>query len=669
MRRVKEVFQEERGASALYFALVLFVLMGIGAIAIDGSNAYAQRRRMQTAADAAAMSGTQVLALGGDVAAIDAEVKDMAVANGVGNLTWTRSTDSKSIQFSGSSNLGIAWDYTADQKGINVSLSNDYDTFFARILGYNTLTSTALSNAGYEPIVSVDNLIPLAINGCDCVNFEEVPVQIDESDFASQILALYQIGNATYSSINYTFYLKDLDPAYPGTTANRPYYMFYVPDSAGTFTEYGDNTARALLQVVNVNGDGFIADLFFSGRTSTPPDTQSPQCTGTCSDTTDWHYYTTTTGTLTGLPNTRYAGAVLNVTRRGAALQVGTNAHLQSPQPHLGATGSLTLDVLQQPTTGITLQAHNETSTNEMTLTNEESQSECELYPIALNTTSLNGIAVGTSIVDIYNGVQPGNFGWLTWAGAPNTPTLITSLTPPGDSYTYVNPNDAADTMVSVGDWVQGSPGVANASGVRNALNTLKTMDITVPVWDQATGTGNNALYHVTDFATVRITDYKLPNQNRITATFLGYNTACTTIPTPIPPDNPNDKTPCQLAWLDWDDGIASNSEVVNYLNNTGLSGVQTVGDTVPAGPAVEKVQQVTNALDAWLNKPMTMVLYDDGNQANGYQICGFAEFTMTDYDFSSLPKWIQGEFNLSVTRGATDPTAQDYGLRGIRFQ
>jgi len=34
--------------------------------------------------------------------------------------------------------------------------------------------------------------------------------------------------------------------------------------------------------------------------------------------------------------------------------------------------------------------------------------------------------------------------------------------------------------------------GVSNSSSVREALDTLKTIDIDVPVWDTATGSGNN---------------------------------------------------------------------------------------------------------------------------------------------------------------------------------
>jgi hypothetical protein len=146
-----------------------------------------------------------------------------------------------------------------------------------------------------------------------------------------------------------------------------------------------------------------------------------------------------------------------------------------------------------------------------------------DLYPIALHDRTLVGVPVGAILHDIYNGVQPGNFGWLTWAGSPSEPTLVKSLTPPGNSSTYVNPNNPRDHVVSVGDWVQGKPGISNSRGVRTELDALKRIDITVPVWDQAIGTGNNSLYHVVGFARVRILNYQLPHQNRITARFLGF--------------------------------------------------------------------------------------------------------------------------------------------------
>ena len=147
----------------------------------------------------------------------------------------------------------------------------------------------------------------------------------------------------------------------------------------------------------------------------------------------------------------------------------------------------------------------------------------CPLYPIALSAQSLASVTAGTILTNIYNGTQPGNFGWLSWTSDPDEPTLINSLTQPGDSYTYNNPDTASDHQLNAGDWVTGKPGVSNGKHVRAALDVLKGVTIVVPVWDQARGQGENAAYHIVRFAFVQILSYQLPAQNRITAQFLGY--------------------------------------------------------------------------------------------------------------------------------------------------
>jgi PKD repeat protein len=161
----------------------------------------------------------------------------------------------------------------------------------------------------------------------------------------------------------------------------------------------------------------------------------------------------------------------------------------------------------------------------------------CELYPIALHVDTLAGVEVGEEIEDIYNGDGPGNFGWLSWTGDPSTPTLVESLTPPGDSDTYLNPYDAADHVLSVGDWVYGKPGVSNAKALRTALDNLESYVITVPVWDDAEGQGRNVEYHIVGYARVQITDYRLPGHDRISAIFRGYTDCGASCPNPAPID------------------------------------------------------------------------------------------------------------------------------------
>jgi VCBS repeat-containing protein len=160
--------------------------------------------------------------------------------------------------------------------------------------------------------------------------------------------------------------------------------------------------------------------------------------------------------------------------------------------------------------------------------------SSCELYPIALHTQTLAGVAAGTSIPNILNGTQPGAFGWLSWTGDGGEPTLVASLTPPGNSATYTNPSDPTDHVLSIGDRVRGRPGVANSKALRAALDRLTTVDITVPVWDTTAGSGSTTTYHVTNFARLRLSAYQLSDTDRIAARFLGY-AACGDLPPPTP--------------------------------------------------------------------------------------------------------------------------------------
>ena len=86
----------------------------------------------------------------------------------------------------------------------------------------------------------------------------------------------------------------------------------------------------------------------------------------------------------------------------------------------------------------------------------------------------------------------------------------------------YINPNDPNDHIVSIGDWIEGKPGVSNAKKVRDALSELTSIDIVVPVWDATQGNGANTIYRVSGFATVRVLNFELPGQDQITVQYLG---------------------------------------------------------------------------------------------------------------------------------------------------
>ncbi|MFQ6015727.1 MAG: hypothetical protein ACE5NP_09830, partial [Anaerolineae bacterium] len=100
-----------------------------------------------------------------------------------------------------------------------------------------------------------------------------------------------------------------------------------------------------------------------------------------------------------------------------------------------------------------------------------------------------------------------------------------------------------------------------------------------------------------------------------------------------------------------------------------GNSGEWEVGDWVYSGPGVKSSSQVETALDNWIGEHVTIIIYDD-TQGSGsglqYHIAGFAEFILTDYDFTNSPKWIEGSFQQWV--GPGDFGGGDYGLFTVRF-
>ncbi len=146
----------------------------------------------------------------------------------------------------------------------------------------------------------------------------------------------------------------------------------------------------------------------------------------------------------------------------------------------------------------------------------------CPIYPIALPQAALAGKQPGDVIQQLPRGTGAGNFSWLTWTGAVDAPTLAASLMPPGDSDRYVNPDDAIDHQLNLGDWAQGASGSMNASAVRDRLDALKTQDIILPAWDSSRGHGSKFDYRVQRFVSVRLRDYQLTGNGWLSFEYKG---------------------------------------------------------------------------------------------------------------------------------------------------
>ena len=105
----------------------------------------------------------------------------------------------------------------------------------------------------------------------------------------------------------------------------------------------------------------------------------------------------------------------------------------------------------------------------------------------------------------------PGNFGWLTWRGSPNAPTLEHSLCHPD--------NDAMTFPV----WVQGDTGVTNSSGVRDCMTSWLGSTVLIPIWGQTNNAGGSNLnYEVITLGAFVLTDFD-QHANKVKGHFVEF--------------------------------------------------------------------------------------------------------------------------------------------------
>lgn len=144
----------------------------------------------------------------------------------------------------------------------------------------------------------------------------------------------------------------------------------------------------------------------------------------------------------------------------------------------------------------------------------------CPVYPIALPAVALSGAAAGQQFTRLAIGGAQG-IAWLTWSGNPSAQVLERSLVAPGDSLTYINPDNAADHRVDRGDWIAGLPGSVNAAGTESAFAALVGQEIVLPVWSESRGPGNRSDYRVAKFVAVRLSAVTLSGQGSLSFQYL----------------------------------------------------------------------------------------------------------------------------------------------------
>ncbi|MDF1542912.1 MAG: pilus assembly protein TadG-related protein [Anaerosomatales bacterium] len=137
----------ESGAVAIVVAVMLVVLLGLGAIVIDAGILYSHRRQMQTAADAAALAG--VLELPGDPVGARATADQYALLN---------SPDADQRLFTVDST------YVANDTLVAELTDTSRRLFFARFIGWDEapVSARAVAVAG-SPITYGSGVMPFGI--------------------------------------------------------------------------------------------------------------------------------------------------------------------------------------------------------------------------------------------------------------------------------------------------------------------------------------------------------------------------------------------------------------------------------------------------------------------------------------------------------------------------
>ena len=136
----------EVGQMLVQFSLFFVLLLGFVALAVDVGNAYTERRRMQNAADAAALAGARELCLNQSVTTVRAAATTYLVRNGM---------DSGGI---------AADDILIIGNRIDVNAHEVVDTLFARLLGIATLNVGAQASAACMGASSACGLWPISFD-------------------------------------------------------------------------------------------------------------------------------------------------------------------------------------------------------------------------------------------------------------------------------------------------------------------------------------------------------------------------------------------------------------------------------------------------------------------------------------------------------------------------
>ena len=445
---VFRVYRQEEGLSMVYLALTLMTFVSLAGLAIDGSNSFAKYRELQTAADAAALAGARALALDQSSTQVDSEVQTIATLNGADSATSA---------------------IVNDNHNVAVTVQRDVSTYFAKMIGFQTIPVAAQAEAGFVPNTQPPpSIFPMTVE-CDCVEQNQT-IQISAPIKSFCVDNVIEHNNGA----EFSLWLSSLDPLENDPYGARAY--FHTTDDSGRMVENEDGTATLSYTVKNAYGDGFNVIANLSDRQAKQP-TGSPKFGPVITDATNWYYYKTLSGTLKGLVGTRYAGSVINISRRGPAFQVGVGADYHEASWYGGA-GWLDLTTVRQPSTGVRFPSNSNQADINVRLP------DCTELDQAASTETTTSC----------------EFQWLDWdAGSASQSELANNMQDLSNSGAH-----------QVGDWV--SLGVDSNGGVslqvQNTFHNWLGLPFTIPLYTGEISDSNQI--QICGFAQMVVNSYDL---------------------------------------------------------------------------------------------------------------------------------------------------------------
>jgi len=202
---MQQLHRQNRGGQVLVLvALSLLVLLGIVALAVDGGNLYAERRKMQNAADAGALAGARVLCYEESSTFDDVEEEARIYA----------------IDYNGAEGAQVT---VSGSLTVTVVATETATTFFARVIGFPTADIAARASAMCQGPEGAGGLWPLAINEIVYTNDITVPCGSLFYAFVSiNISDIEDIDDCNFGATEFTFYEEPDDCAVSGIPVNFP---------------------------------------------------------------------------------------------------------------------------------------------------------------------------------------------------------------------------------------------------------------------------------------------------------------------------------------------------------------------------------------------------------------------------------------------------------------